>query len=454
MSSTLVISGSNPAVPDLPYFTPAHASNPGTPFRPASNTPTLFTPLKIRSKTLRNRIIVAPMCQYSTASEGSDIGKLTDYHVATLGHYALKGAALVFIEATGVLQNGRITPHCPGLWADEQISGVNRVASFIKSQGALSGIQLAHAGRKSSTVPPWIAAQMNKPAMRATKEAGGWPDNVVGPTGGDFWDEKGLAEDGGFYPPRQLSICEIQEIVKAFAASARRAVAAGIDVIEVHGAHGYLIHQFLSPITNQRDDRYGGSFENRIRLLIEILQAIRAEMPSGIPLFLRISATEWMEETELGQRYGSWDVQSTMKLAGLLPALGVDLLDVSSGGNHPQQRINMLSSKDYQTKMACQIRQTMKNANCKLLIGAVGLITKAEQARDIVQNGFDPKIGEEALAAKEMTDAQKDREPMADVILVARQFLREPEWVLRVAWQLGVDVAWPSQFLKVRFREI
>lgn len=390
------------------------------------------------------------MCQYSAAPQGPDIGKLTDWHVATLGHYAIKGAALVFIEATGVQPNGRITPYCPGLWSDAQTESFKRVSDFVKSQGSLSGIQLGHAGRKASTVPPWITAQVKRPSMRATKETGGWPEDVVGPMNQDSWDGKGLVEDGGFYPPRQLSISEIQEIVKAYGQSARRAVEAGIDVIEIHGAHGYLIFQFLSPITNQRTDQYGGSFENRTRLLKEVIQAVRAEMPLGMPLFLRISSTEWMEKTELGQKYGSWDVQSTLELAKLLPSLGVDLLDASSGGNHPQQQIQMMASRDYQTKIASQIRHTIKQSGLKILVGAVGLINKAEQARDIVETADNSSIGEEAASAKEMIDA-KEKEPMADVVFVARQFLREPEWVLKVAWQLGIEVAWPSQFWKVRF---
>jgi 2,4-dienoyl-CoA reductase-like NADH-dependent reductase (Old Yellow Enzyme family) len=286
---------------------------------------------------------------------------------------------------------------------------------------------------------------------------GGWPEDVVGPTGGaeQSWDGKGMAEDGGFWPPRQLSAEDIKDTVEAFAQSARRSVEAGIDVIEIHAAHGYLIHQFLSPITNRRTDQYGGSFVNRIRLLVEVVQAVRKQIPQDMPLFLRVSSTEWMEESDLAKQFGSWDVESSMKLARLLPDLGVDLLDVSSGGNHPQQRINMFASKDYQTKIANQIRQTMKAANLKLLIGAVGLITEAEQARDIVEDrGSDRSIGEEADAAKAMTDAKDGKEPMADVILVARQFMREPEWVLKVGWKLGVDVAWPSQFLRVRFPKL
>lgn len=462
----------NEAHPTTPYFTPLHHNSPGVPFDsvPSSTNPipTLFTPLTIRGTTLRNRIVVAPMCQYSTAPTGPLAGALTDYHVATLGHYALKGASLVFIEATGVQPNGRISPNCPGIWSDNQIPGVKRVADFIKSQGALCGIQLAHAGRKSSTVSPWLSARAKKPSMRATKDVYGWPENVVGPMGGEdeAWDGKGFSADGGFYPPRALTISEIKQLVQDWAAAAQRSVRAGVDVIEIHSAHGYLIHQFLSPITNRRTDEYGGSFENRTRLLREIITAIRNVIPASMPLFLRVSSTEWMESTPLGRRLGSWDVESTLRLAQSLPALGVDLLDVSSGGNHPAQRINMFASKDYQIRIARRIRHEMRKASVKLLIGAVGLITEAEQARDIVEqaNLHAPEtprgqmesndIAEEARVAVQMTESDEGSEPMADVIFVARQFMREPEWVLRVAWKLGVDVAWPSQFLRTRFGKI
>lgn len=456
MSSTEVPKGTNVGAPNIPYFTPQHLTSPGVPFDPTKPVPTLFTPLKIRGTTLRNRIVVAPMCQYSTAPDGPDVGKLTDYHIATLGHYALKGASLVFIEATGVQPNGRISPNCPGLWDDSQIEGVKRVADFVRSQGALSGIQLAHAGRKASVLPPWVAATLGKrTGARATKEAGGWPDDVVGPMGGpeETWD--GLKDESGYYIPRQLTVAEIQDLVQAFADAARRSVEAGIDVIEIHSAHGYLHHQFLSPITNRRTDQYGGSFENRTRFLREVIEAIRKVIPETMPLFLRVSSTEWMDHTDIGQKYGSWGVEDTIRLAKLLPALGVDLLDVSSAGNHPLQRINTFESKDYQIKIANQIRSEMKGSDPQLLIGAVGLITEAEQARDIVEDaGSDLSIGEEAAAAKEMTQAKPGKEPMADLILVARQFMREPEWVLKVAWKLGVDVAWPSQFLRVRFPKL
>jgi len=459
----------NHGVPGLPYFTPKHITSPGTPTSttPQNAVPTLFTPLTIRGTTLRNRIQVAPMCQYSTASSGPTTGALTDYHIATLGHYALKGAGLVFIEATGVQANGRISPNCPGLWTDAQIPALARVSDFIKSQGAQCGIQLAHAGRKASTCAPWIAGAQKtqdgkrKVSVKADEGADGWPADVVGPMGGQewAWNEKAADdESSGYWAPRALSEKEIEELVQDWAAAAYRAVRAGVDVIEIHAAHGYLIHQFLSPVTNQRTDKYGGSFENRIRILVEIITAIRAVVPESMPLYLRISSTDWMEETEKAKKYGSWDVESSIRLAKLLPGLGIDLLDVSSGGNHPDQRINMFDSKDYQIKIAAQIRTAIKQDNQSLFIGAVGLITEAEQARNIVQEDGAPapKTGDSELAkeAEAAVKVTEGKEPMADVVLVARQFMREPEWVLKVAWQLGLDVAWPNQFLRVRFPKL
>ncbi|KAH7385843.1 NADH-dependent flavin oxidoreductase-like protein [Pyrenochaeta sp. MPI-SDFR-AT-0127] len=463
----------NRGAPGLEYFTPAHLTSPGTPVLSTKSnnaTPTLFTPLTIRGTTLRNRILVAPMCQYSTGSHGPATGALTDYHIATLGHYALKGAGLVMVEATGVQANGRISPNCPGLWSDAQIPALRRVSDFIKSQGSLSAVQLAHAGRKASTCAPWIAGEQRtqggkrKVSVKAGEDVGGWPENVVSAMGGEkwTWDEKKLDdESGGYWAPRALSEEEVGALVQDWASAAQRAVKAGVDVIEIHGAHGYLINQFLSPITNQRTDKYGGSFENRTRLLIEIIEAIRKVIPKTMPLYLRISSTEWMEETDLGKKHGSWDVESSIRLAKLLPALGVDLLDVSSGGNHPAQKINMFDTKDYQIRIASRIRTELKKENLSLFIGAVGLITEAEQARDIVEEGGaaipkngDVEIAKEAQAAVTITQAKDGQEPLADVILVARQFMREPEWVLRVAWQLGVDVAWPNQFLRVRFPKL
>ncbi len=359
----------------------------------------------------------------------------------------MKGASLVMVEASAVQPNGRITPHDSGLWNEEQARAVKRVADFCHSQGALCGVQLAHAGRKASTVPPWTASQNGVTSMRADESVGGWPENVVGPSGGEEhqWDV-GSGKDG-FWPPRELTTEEVKEVVRAHGESARLAVEAGVDVLEIHAAHGYLLNEFLSPITNRRTDQYGGDFDGRTRIVTEICQEIRNVVPEGMPLFLRVSATEWMEESDIGKRLGSWDVESTLKLSTMLPALGVDLLDVSSGGNNEKQRIQPHSN--YQVGIAGQIRKAMKEEGLSLMLGAVGLITDATQAKAIVEEN----LHEEAETAREMVEEHPGQEPMADAILVARQFMREPEWVLRVAWKLGVDVAWPSQFRRVRFLE-
>ncbi|KAE8452668.1 hypothetical protein EG329_013927 [Mollisiaceae sp. DMI_Dod_QoI] len=452
----MALSNYNTPVPNIPYFTPQHLHSPGTPKELSSKTPTLFTPLQIRNATLRNRIIVSPMCQYSTAASGPQIGALTDWHVATLGHYAIKGAALVFVEATSVQPNGRISPNCPGLWDDAQIEGLKRVADFVKSQGALVGIQLAHAGRKSSTAAPWLSTVLGRKSKRADKDIGGWPADVKGPSGGESqtWDGFFDSEQSRFWPPQALTTQEVKELVQDFAKAAERSVKAGVDVIEIHAAHGYLLHQFYSPISNRRTDEYGGSFENRTRLLFDVIKAVRKVIPASMPLFLRISSTEYLEDTDLGKQLGSWDVDSTIRIAKQLPALGVDLLDVSSGGNSPKQRIDGVNTKGSHIEIAGRIRNVVQADNLKLLIGAVGMITEAEQARDIVEEAsavtqLENSIHEEAEVAEEMTNAKDGKQPKADVILVARQFLREPEWALKVASELGVDVWWPSQFFRV-----
>lgn len=428
--------GENQAVLNIPYFTPLHRIAPGSAIDISDSTPNLFQPLQIRSKILRNRLLVAPMCQYSCAAKGSEVGKLTDWHVATLGHYAVKGASLVMIEATAVQPNGRISPNDSGLWNDEQTDGVRRVSDFIRSQGALSAIQLAHAGRKGSTATPWTAKHGGrKLGLRASTNIGGWPEDVVGPTGGieQTWDAQCLSEEGAYWPPRELTISDIQVLLKDYANAARRAVLAGIDVIELHAAHGYLLHQFLSPATNRRTDQYGGSFDNRTRLLREIILTVRQVIPQSMPLFLRISSTEYLEGTEVAQQTGCWTIDDSIRLARLLPDLGVDLLDVSSGGNHVQQRIGTLFS-EYQTRAAGEIRKAMRAENLDLLVGAVGLITEAEQARDLVQ-----AKGKDSLSGR-------DTEPEADVVFAARQFLREPDWVMKVGKILGVELAWANQF--------
>ena len=393
MSAQLV----NKAAPGAPFFTPAQDPPAGTALNPDS-APTLFRPLQIRGLQLQNRFAVSPMCQYS-----ADDGHLTDWHFAHLAGFAMRGAALTIVEATAVTANGRISPEDSGLWKDSQKAPLRRIVDFAHSQGQKIGIQLAHAGRKASTVAPWLAPS----SAVAADENGGWADNVWAPSAIRFAE--------GYPEPKAMMLEDIKLLVQGFRDAARRAVDVGLDCIEIHGAHGYLITEFLSPISNKRTDEYGGSFENRTRLLFEVIAAVREVMPAEMPLFLRISATEWMSPGE------GWDIEQSIQLAALLPDVGVDLLDVSSGGNNPLQNIKV--HPYYQVDLAKQIRDELRKKGGKqLLIGAVGLVTNAEMARDIVQ------------------------EDKADLVLVARQLLREPEFVLRCAQHLGVEVQWPIQY--------
>ncbi|KAK6581885.1 hypothetical protein PZA11_005582 [Diplocarpon coronariae] len=409
----------NTAAPGAAFYTPIQDPPAGSALEP--NPPTLFSPLKIRDATFQNRIWVAPMCTYSASH-----GHLTDFHLVHLSAFAYRGASLTIIEATSVLPNGRISPEDSGLWTDSQIGPLKRIADFLHSQNQKVGIQLAHAGRKASTVAPWLAQRGEK--ALADESANGWPRDVMGPSAIP-WGE-GLAE------PREMSARDVQDVIDGFRDSAKRALAAGVDVIEIHGAHGYLICSFLSPISNRRTDRYGGTFENRTRLLVEVIQAIRAVIPSGMPLLLRLSSTEWME----GVAAESWDVDSTIRLAKLLPGLGVDLLDVSSGGNNERQTVAPFN--DFQVGIAGRIRRELHAAGIKdLLIGAVGMITEAEAAKKIVKGGGD---------TIEITD-ENGGLAKADVVLIGRQFLREPEWVLRVAYRLGLRVQWPQQYHRGQF---
>ncbi|EIT78852.1 unnamed protein product [Aspergillus oryzae] len=432
------ISSTSPSVvkaDSTPYFTPANnagaAVNPDDP-----NTPTLFTPLRIRDVTLKNRIIVSPMCMYSAESDPTSpfVGALTDYHIAHLGQFALKGAGLVFVEAQAVQPNGRISPHDVGLWQDgadsEQFKGLQRIVQFSHSQGAKVAVQLAHAGRKASVLPPWVAAQAGKHSLRADESVFGWPKDVVGPSGGEenIWDPA----EGTYWAPRELSTAEIKEVVQAFAKSAELAVKAGVDVIEIHAAHGYLLNQFLSPATNKRTDEYGGSFENRVRIVREVATAVRAVIPKGMPLFLRISATDWLEGQPVAAESGSWDLESSLRLVEILPEVGIDLVDVSSGGVYKDQKIKL--GPGYQVDLAGELRKAIRKAGASTLVGGVGLITEAEQAQSIVQGADEAHQAEAIVTAK------------ADVVLLARQFLREPEWVITTAKKLGVKVTHPHQF--------
>lgn len=348
----------------------------------------LFDKLNIRGATLRNRIVVSPMCQYSSTD-----GFANDWHLVHLGSRAVGGAALVFTEASAVLPEGRISPQDLGIYKDDHIEMLARIARFIRSQGALPGIQLAHAGRKASTVRPWEGARA------IPLSDGGWVP--VAPSAVPFSDAYAL--------PAALDLNGIRAVVKAFAEAARRACEAGFVVIEIHAAHGYLIHEFLSPLSNHRTDSYGGSFENRIRFLSEVVAAVRRVWPEENPLFVRISATDWIE--------GGWNLDQSVELARQIGPLGADLVDCSSGGILPGAKIPI--EPGYQVPFAAEIRRATG-----ILTGAVGLITSAAQADVIL------------------------REEKADVVLLAREFLRQPYWPLHVARELGFPVSWPAQYLR------
>src|SRR3954471_4601421 len=354
----------------------------------------LFEPLTIRDVTFANRVFVSPMCQYS-----SEDGYANEWHLVHLGSRAVGGAGLVFTEATAVLPEGRISPQDLGIWDDSHLRMLGQIVKFIHEQGSIAGTQLAHAGRKASTRRPW------EPTGTVPPAEGGW-ENVVAPSAVAF------AEN---YPaPHSLTIDGIKQVVEAFAAAARRACDAGFRVIEIHAAHGYLIHEFLSPLSNQRDDDYGGSFENRTRVLREIVHAVRGAWPRGAPVFVRISATDWVE--------GGWDLEQSIALARELKQLEVDLIDCSSGGSVPQAKIPV--GAGYQTPFAQRIRD-----EAEILTGAVGMITSPAQAEHIINTG------------------------QADAILIAREFLREPYWPLRAAQELRQSVSWPVEYLRAAPRD-
>jgi 2,4-dienoyl-CoA reductase-like NADH-dependent reductase (Old Yellow Enzyme family) len=348
----------------------------------------LFDPLRLRGLTLGNRVVVSPMCQYSSVD-----GLINDWHLVHLGSRAVGGAAVVFTEATAVTPEGRISPQDLGIWSDAHIDGLARTARFIAAQGAIPAIQLAHAGRKASTTRPWEGS------TAIGEAAGGW--QVVGPSDQPF---------SATYPsPRALSGTELAAIVDAFRAAALRARAAGFAIVEIHAAHGYLLHEFLSPLVNTRADDYGGSFDNRARLCLDVAAAVRAVWPERLPLWVRISATDWKE--------GGWEIEQSVELARRLRDRGVDLVDCSSGGIVPDAVIPL--APGYQVPFAARIRREANVAT-----GAVGLITTPDQADAIISSGE------------------------ADVILLARQLLRDPYWPLHAAEALGVPATWPAQYLR------
>ncbi len=350
----------------------------------------LFEPITIRSITLKNRIVVSPMCQYSSVD-----GFANDWHLVHLGSRAVGGAGLIITEACAVSPEGRISPQDLGIWKDEHIEQLTRITSFLEQQGAVPGIQLAHAGRKASTTPPWTGGK------QLSYEEGGW--QILGPSEIPFKE--------GTLVPAALTEKGIQQVINDFRTAAERSLKAGFKVIELHGAHGYLLHEFFSPLSNTRTDAYGGSFENRTRILFDVIAAVQTVWPSNLPLFVRISATDWVE--------GGWDLAESVQLCQKLKELGVDVIDSSSGGNASHQKIPV--GPGYQVPFAKEIRQ-----KTGMLTGAVGMITSAQQAEDILSNGE------------------------ADLIIMAREFLRDPYFPLHAAKELGEDIAWPLQYERAK----
>jgi 2,4-dienoyl-CoA reductase-like NADH-dependent reductase (Old Yellow Enzyme family) len=348
----------------------------------------LFSELTIRGLKLPNRVVVSPMCEYS-----SEDGFANDWHFVHLASRAVGGAGLVFTEAAAVTAEGRITPQDLGIYKDEHIAELSRIVRFIESQGSVAGIQLAHAGRKASTIRPWSGNG------EIPEHEGGWVP--AAPSAIRFSDS---------YPlPRSLSVEEIHGITGSFVTAAQRALKTGFRVVELHAAHGYLIHEFLSPLSNLRTDEYGGSLANRARLLLDTASAVRKVWPEDYPLFVRISSTEWVE--------GGFDIDEAIVLAGQLKALGIDLIDCSSGGNAAHARIPV--GPGYQLPFATRIRR-----ETGIMTGAVGMITAPEQADQIIRNGD------------------------ADLVFLARELLRDPYWPLRAAKELGQTMSWPAQYLR------
>ena len=353
----------------------------------------LFTPLQIRDIIFGNRIVVSPMCQYSAHDGAAD-----DWHLVHLGSRAVGGAGLVFTEATAVSPEGRISPHDLGIWKDEHITGLRRIVKYVRGQGSEIGIQLAHAGRKASVREPWNGGDL------VTEADGGW--QTVAPSA--------LAFDDHYGKPMEMSAADISKVVDDFKAAARRAMLAGFKVVEIHAAHGYLLHQFLSPLSNRRTDEYGGVFENRVRLLMEVVDAVRSVWPAVYPLFVRISATDWAD--------GGWSPEDAIRLAGVLKGKEVDLIDCSSGGLVPYQKIP--AGPGYQVSFSQRIREATG-----ILTGAVGMITDAIQAESILVTG------------------------QADVIVMARELLRDPYFPLHAAQELRhKDIHWPLQYERARPR--
>ena len=382
----------NEAAKGITYYTPVQRPPSGTASDPqpdGSHPPKLFQPLKLRGLTLQNRIMLSPLCQYS-----AEDGHHTAWHFAHLGGIISRGPGLSMVEATSVTSEGRITPEDSGLWKDSQMEPLQKIVEFAHSQGQKIGLQMAHAGRKASTVAPWLSK-----GATATKEVNGWPDNVYAPSA--------IAYNEEFPNPKEMTKSDIENFKKAWVASLKRALACGFDVIEIHNAHGYLLHSFVSPASNRRTDEYGGSFENRTRLTREIVQLTRENIPKDMPLFLRISATDWLEN-ESGM--DSWRTEDTVRLAEIIAPMGVDLLDISSGGLHPKQKLK--TGPGYQAPFAKAVKEKMGD---KLAVGVVGSITNAKQANQLLEDGL-------------------------DLAICGRMFQKNPSLVWQFAEDLGVEI--------------
>ncbi|BDH13280.1 NADH:flavin oxidoreductase/NADH oxidase [Streptomyces hygroscopicus] len=360
----------------------------------------LFEPITLRSLTIPNRLWMAPMCQYSAAPEGPAEGAPGDWHFQHLAARAAGGTGLILTEATAVSPGGRISPYDLGLWNDTQTEAFRRITGFLKEQGTVPGIQIAHAGRKASTERTWV----DRGAPLLPGQRYGW--EPVGPSPVPFGE--------GFAAPAELTVAQIGEIVEQFRATARRALEAGFEVAEIHGAHGYLINQFLSPFTNRRTDEYGGSYENRTRFALEVVDAVREVWPDELPVFFRISATDWLTEDESDPREG-WTADDTVRFARELREHGIDLLDTSTGGNAPDAKIT--AGPGYQVPFAERVKK-----ESGLAVGAVGLITEARQAEKIIADG------------------------QADAVLLGRELLRSPSFAQHAARELGARTAVPQPY--------
>ncbi|KAI8981391.1 FMN-linked oxidoreductase [Trametes punicea] len=403
----------NKPVPGADQYLPLNEPSIGTAYPKEiypqnADLPELFKPLTLRGMTFKNRIFVSPMCQYS-----SDNGHATDWHFVHIGGFATRGAGAICMEATAVVPEGRISPEDAGLWTDSQIAPLKRIVNFAHAHGTLIGVQLAHAGRKASTYAPWVHSDMARtrraPSYVAGKDEGGWPDEVYGPSEIPFSDQ---------YPkPKAMTEQQMQSLLEAFTKAVERCKEAGYDFIEVHAAHGYLLHEFVSPLSNVRTDKYGGSLENRLRFPLEVVKTVRAAWDK--PLFVRISATDWAEGPEKDPGTGEWrqwGIEQSKIYAGELKKLGVDLIDCSSGGNWVQQKIVL--QPGYQVPFA----EALKKAHPDLPIGAVGLITEPEQAESYLRDG------------------------KADVVFLARELIRTPHWPILAAQKLGVAVKPANQY--------